>query len=473
MLFNVKVIIVKLLIWFIRIFNFGNGTSLPGYFIEKTGLDILYKINKDLQRVILITGTNGKTTTRGLINHIFTKNNTLVVSNLSGANLIRGILTSLLNNYTFFADIKAKIAVLEVEEASLPILTKYLKADYIIFTNIFRDQLDAYGEIDKTLEYFSQSLLNSGISYTDNYYHKTILNNKKRINNLQLKDEKHPISPVIIANGDDNRLLECLYRHNIEKLYLFEIDSNFKPEYENSSKIENKSNFIGLKKIYKAKNIIENLEGLNFEIEINNLEKNTKNSNIIDLKSLLVGNYNVYNILASGILTDIFFGNKIWKQIADYSGVFGRGERIKINGNQNQIQLFLVKNPVGFNEVCKLIQNSKLEKTNLCITINDNIADGRDVSWLWDIQLEKFLTKVKLQDLVCSGTRGLDMLLRLEYFGLKVSPKLYEPNTEILTQYLIDTKENWIVLATYTAMLDFRQKISKFAKLKNIYDKNF
>jgi len=139
------ILISKILIFTIRFLHLGGGTSLPGLWIEKYFPKLITKLSKNYEQIVLVTGTNGKTTTQKLITFIVQSQNINTTSNTSGANLIRGIASSLLENSNFFGKSKNTIAIFEVEEASMPIITKLLKATQIIVTNLYRDQLYLYG----------------------------------------------------------------------------------------------------------------------------------------------------------------------------------------------------------------------------------------------------------------------------------------------------------------------------------------
>lgn len=443
-LFNIW--LTKILTILLRIFRIGSGTSLPGILVEKYNPKLLTRATKNIDTLVLISGTNGKTTTRSLLSSIFQAQNQPVCSNFGGANLIRGLGSCLMNNYTWLGKIKSKIAILEVEEASLPILTKYVSANYVIFTNIFRDQLDVYGEIDKTSNYFSQSLKNLGF--------------QTKID-TDLKTPTQKKLPKVIFNQEDPKLIEILSNFDIPELAGFGIDSEFKLKYEgknNALPISlTTNNWIGTK--IKLDN-----SRLSFSIKIE--KKNRK------VSSKLSGTYNIYNILPALIVGWDFFGTKAIDAVSNFEPVFGRSEIIQIG--ESKLQLFLVKNPAGFDEILKLIvQTHDTSKANLCFLINDNIADGKDVSWLWDVDFEAYLPKQKVDNLLSGGTRGLDLLLRLEYVGFKVDSRQYESDLQTLTDFLLESKSDWQICCTYTAMLEIRKILAKHTDLKQLHSNVF
>jgi UDP-N-acetylmuramyl tripeptide synthase len=153
--------------------------------------------------------------------------------------------------------------------------------------------------------------------------------------------------------------------------------------------------------------------------------------------------------------------------VASFKPAFGRGEKITI---ENQlIHLFLVKNPAGMDQVLNLIKdNFKDDPVNLAICINDNIADGKDISWLWDASLESFIKSQKIGEIYTAGTRGLDMLLRLEYSGLQVENSQNKETFSGLLEQIQDSKKEFLVLCNYTALLELRKLLATKTNLKDI-----
>jgi len=410
----------------------GSGTALPGLIVEKYFIDILGPITKNFQEIILISGTNGKTTTRAILVDIYEKNNYKVCTNRGGANILRGVASSLLLDLNILGNSRSSVAILEVEEASLPILVKYVQADSLVLTNVFRDQLDAYGEVDKTLSFFKESL-------------KII---SKQHNFLDFK---------LLVNSDDQKLLSCVENYK-GKLYGFGLDlkTDEKPKFEEFSKTE-----LTFTKNFVATNITNN----SFELKTKNFKVQPNKKILIETN--LPGTFNIYNILAAFLIGYDNFGDTAIEAIKDFQPVFGRGE--KINLGSNIVEILLIKNPAGFNQVLDYIKKENTNNAiNLVILINDNIADGRDVSWLWDSDLENFINSQKINEIYTGGTRGLDMLLRLEYAGSELNSENYFESLDRLLVNLIDSKKDYYILASYTAMLSFRKVIGQRVKLKEI-----
>ncbi len=425
----------KILVLLVKTFRLGNGTTLTGLIFEKYYPQVTARLCNGVKKIILVTGTNGKTTTRSLLVKIFEDNEVAVCTNLGGANIMRGIVATMLSNWNWKGQPKIKTMILEVEEATIPILTKYINPAQIIVTNIFRDQLDAYGEIDQTLEYFKQSI------------------------NQTTSD--------IIINSDDQKLLQILkgVTRNITGFGIQ--DKNIKMlDFEKSS-CQVKINFD--QQIIASQIGHKNLTAL---IETNWYEQK-KLKNNFEIQTNLLGTYNIYNVLAALACTFPIFGHSAVDSIAKAQPVFGRGE--KINYRNKEIWLFLVKNPAGMNQVCDLIStNFHNERLKMSFLINDKIADGKDVSWLWDCEIEEFVKANSQFEYFTSGIRGLDMLLRLEHANANVQLKdNFETIESMLEKNIYSfnaNKEKHIILATYTAMLKARKLIGERVKISNISD---
>ncbi len=423
----IVVILAKCISYLSRLLGKGSGTALPGYFIERYAQSLLEPLLKNYQEIIVISGTNGKTTTRTILTHIYKSLGKSVVTNSGGANIIRGIASSLLQDQTLVGKSKHKIAILEVEEASLPILTKYCKLNILILTNIFRDQLDAYGEIDTTLGFFTTAITQG-------------------------------MPTRIIANTDDKKLLSAIpnaYHNRLEGFSITDPSADL-PSYE---AIESSVQIYPITFV-NAEHISTNNSHTMIAIDT----PGAKIEAIISLQ----GVYNVYNTLAAIMACYPQFGASSLRCLNSYKPAFGRGESIQIN--KANIQLMLVKNPAGFEQVLDVIRTTNPnDSVSLAILINDNTADGKDVSWLWDADIEQFVSQQNISWVRTSGTRGLDMLLRLKYAGIANPQKSWNKNTvkELVSDTIAHTGTIYI-LATYTALLAVRKELGQYVKLDDI-----
>ena len=407
-----------LLAWASRTLGWGSGTSAPGYLVERVYPQAARILGAGYEEVIMISGTNGKTTTRALLNAVYANQGVEFVSNLGGANIYRGIVTALLNNRSRSGRLKAKVAILEVEEATLPRLTRYFAPTTLILTNIFRDQLDAYGEINQTLDYFVTTL--------------------------------EQTNPRLIINRDDPKLGNYLAKY-LPAAVGFGLEKTHRPGYEESGEIQ-----VEPATHYLVKEITP---GAKITAKIITPEETHT------FASPLPGTFNLYNFAAAVAATYERFGPGVVQALEKFENVFGRGEVIEVG--DTSYHLYLVKNPAGYAEVLKYLRSLGHKKLNLNLLINDNIADGRDVSWLWDVPFEEFFEGQECAALRTGGSRGLDMLLRVEYAGAKVVLENNYTIPELIT-VTKDNRSREYVLCTYTALLEFRRELGKYTEVTDL-----
>lgn len=409
-----------------------SATALPGLILEKNYPSTLKNLFIQLNKVVVITGTNGKTTTSRMLCHLLKKNHISYISNSSGSNLIRGIASTLIEAANWQGEIKTKLAILEVEEGSLPKLIKLVKPQIIIVTNIFRDQLDAYGEIDKTFSY-----LREGIEEAEN--------------------------PKLILNADDERV------RKLKDFTQSEVDLiSFGDEYLKHIKLENR-NIVGERNDILKKYIIEHVvidENLYSKFDIYQDKEKIK-----EVKIKVPGLHNTFNaalalIGFSQICGMGSFINDDTKNtsLEDFEPAFGRGEIIKVR--DTNFQILLVKNPAGMDLNFHLLEQSKNREAILFL-LNDNTADGKDISWIWDCDFE-LLKNLDFKNVFAGGSRVYDIALRLKYEGIEVN-QTFEKIDEAIENILTKGFDKIYILPTYTAMLEFRKELAKSVKVKEIW----
>lgn len=424
--------LIKLLI---KIVGRSSGTSFIGMFTLKTNPDFLNFCSKYiLHEKISVTGTNGKTTTAGLIAQILEANNKEVIHNAQGANMLTGIANVFATNVV--PSKRYDNCVLESDEAYLSKLYDYMKLDYLVVTNLFRDQLDRYGELDTTAKKIQSAidknkdlvlLLNADDPLVANLGH----DNKKLyygFENIEFA-ETHTIShaPAEMFNCICGKPLEYSKRFYAQQGHYYCSCGYKRP----------RCNYQGNAKIF------------NDYIEISVLHNGEETHYTFDS----IGLYNAYNALAA-ISMALEIGYKqeeIQNALNTYKAMFGRAEKTEFNGHKTIIQL--IKNPAGASEVLKTVDLS----SKILIAINDNFADGRDVSWLWDAEFE--LLKDTEKTIVTSGIRANDMALRLKYAGvpsekIKVVPDLFEAVEEVSSSE--DKTEKVTIMPSYTALLQIK-----------------
>lgn len=424
--------LIKLLI---KIVGRSSGTSFIGMFTLKTNPDFLNFCSKYiLHEKISVTGTNGKTTTAGLIAQILEANNKEVIHNAQGANMLTGIANVFATNVV--PSKRYDNCVLESDEAYLSKLYDYMKLDYLVVTNLFRDQLDRYGELDTTAKKIQSAidknkdlvlLLNADDPLVANLGH----DNKKLyygFENIEFA-ETHTIShaPAEMFNCICGKPLEYSKRFYAQQGHYYCSCGYKRPKciYQGNAKIYND---------YIEISVLHNGEETHYTFDS-------------------IGLYNAYNALAA-ISMALEIGYKqeeIQNALNTYKAMFGRAEKTEFNGHKTIIQL--IKNPAGASEVLKTVDLS----SKILIAINDNFADGRDVSWLWDAEFE--LLKDTEKTIVTSGIRANDMALRLKYAGvpsekIKVVPDLFEAVEEVSSSE--DKTEKVTIMPSYTALLQIK-----------------
>lgn len=410
------------------------ATSLPGLVAMRISPRFLKHIRNYVKKdVLTITGTNGKTTTAGIFAHILADAGLTSVHNEKGANMLTGVVTAFARQVSPFE--KKDYFVLESDEAYLRKLYDDMKADYLLVTNLFRDQLDRYGELNKTA-----SLIQEAIN--KNKELKVFLNIDDPLVSLLAEDNKRiyfgmedvELVDAQADSGAPQELVKCpcgepfaytkrFYSH----LGHYVCECGFQ---------RGEADYSGSAKVYSDHS----------ELTVSHKDVSHK------FKIFIPGLYNVYNALgAISMALELGVEPQVIQNSLDtYTAVFGRAQKLSKQGKEVFIQL--IKNPVGASEALRGV--SAYKNKNLLVMLNDNYADGRDVSWIWDANFEAI--KDYKGKIYISGTRALDMALRLKHvFGTDENlviiddvKKAFETALEQTAEY-----ETLVVLPTYTALL--------------------
>lgn len=411
------------------------ATSLPGFVAYKLDKNILKELSKNT-KFIFVTGTNGKTMTTHFLVSILREHYPIVLTNESGSNMVQGIITSLLDN----PPNKETIAVLEVDEANIVRIGEYLKADYVALTNIFRDQMDRFGEIYNILDKIVDGLKLMPEA-------KIIANGDLPIFSYDLLKQFDPIFFAI--RESDNKDYDMDAEFNSDGILCPRCHSVLKYRTVNYSSLGD----------FSCPNCDFKSPDIKYEIShISSLNPDYSKF-VIDDKDYEInvgGVYNVYNALTA-LSTAYELGlsyEEIKRGLTKQKNVFGRQENISLH--DKNIVINLVKNPTGLNQVIDLtlLENDPI---SLICLLNDNYADGLDVSWIYDSYYEK-LGKLDIKDIYVSGLRSKDMKRRLEIAEL-IDGDIKEFDYENQINDIIkDSKaDNVYIFSTYTAMLKVRE----------------
>ncbi|MEH2233661.1 MAG: Mur ligase family protein [Nostoc sp.] len=422
--------VAKSVTFIVRSLRLGAASVLPGSIARRIEPRLLQLLSQQVKNgVILIAGTNGKTTTALLLCTILERKGFRVTHNSTGANLENGLMTALLESTNLLGTLNTDYAILEVDENIVPRVLAPLQPRIILCLNLFRDQLDRYGEVDTISKRWT-----------------------KVISTL-------PAETVVIPNADDPTLSNLgqqlpqrvlFFGLNEPEHYLeaipHAVDSIYCPKCGHS---------LDYKGVYLSHLGDFTCPKCGFSKSKPTLESN-------EWSQILVGLYNKYNTLAAATAA-IELGvdeATIRDTINNFQAAFGRAEDLVINGKR--VRILLSKNPVGTNETIRVVTQST-DKTTLLV-LNDRTPDGTDVSWIWDVDTEKLVERGGT--LVVSGDRVYDMALRLRY-----SQKSLESNLNLIVEEdlrqaiataLEHTPENETlhILPTYSAMLEVREVLT-------------
>lgn len=432
--------------WVLKNF-FKGGSSYPGTLALKIDPHILDTLARDYQ-IVVVTGTNGKTLTTALTVNIL-KQEFDVLTNPTGANMVQGIVSTFLAAKPKKG--QKKFAVLEIDEASLSKVTEYIKPELFLFTNIFRDQMDRYGEIYTTYRMIVEGAAKSPNAPILCNGDSPIFNSIDTVNPRKYYGFNHEEPREQMAHYNTDGVL-CPRCHHILH-YKMITYANLGDYYCPNCDFHRPELDYQLTDMVSMDNVSADfiIDGQEYGIEVG-------------------GMYNVYNALSAAAVAE-YYGvapEKIRQGLSYDEKVFGRQEIISIDGKK--CTLVLVKNPVGLNQVIDMIGLAPHPFSLVCL-LNANYADGIDVSWIWDGNHEAF-ADMDIPAVLAGGERHKDMALRLKVAGIS-EDKLTE--TKDLNEVIEDIKqlptEQVYILATYTAVLQLRKELASQGYIKGGMDR--
>ncbi len=423
----IAVSVAKSVTFGVRSLRLGAASVLPGEIARRIQPQLLQLLSSQVKRgVILIAGTNGKTTTSLLLRTMLEKQGYRVVHNATGANLENGLMTALLEPASLIGTVVADYAILEVDENILPRILAPIQPRLILCLNLFRDQLDRYGEVDTISRRWGNAIATL------------------------------PQDTIVVVNADDPTLCHLgqqlpqkvsFFGLNEPEQYLDEIphavDSIYCPSCGHS---------LDYQGVY-----LSHLG--DFQCPKCGFSKTKPTIDSREWPQILVGLYNKYNTLAAVVAAkELGIDESTLRDtIVNFQAAFGRAEDLNVNGKR--VRILLSKNPVGMNETIRVV-NESTDKTALLV-LNDRTPDGTDVSWIWDVDTEKLVERGGT--LVVSGDRVYDMALRLRYSEKNGESNLNliveEDLRQAITTALEHTPdgETLHIIPTYSAMLEVRE----------------
>lgn len=414
------------------------GVTWAGKIALKICPDILEQLSKEVrEKIFVVCGTNGKTTTNNMLCAALEKEGKKVICNHTGSNMLNGVVAAFVLEAGWNGRLDADYACIEVDEASTKYIFPAIHPHYMVMTNLFRDQLDRYGEIDITMNILEEMMRKIPDM-------KVIVNGDDALSAYLAMDSGNPYvtygisKPVMRSAANEIREGRFCKKCGERLMYSF---------YHYSQLGDYRCPKCGFQRPelqYDAFDVKVG-EQLSFRVEDKLLSANYK------------GFYNVYNILAAyaAIRTAGFSGEKFNEMLQSFNPENGRMEQFRIEGTG--VMLNLAKNPAGFNQNISAVMQDKNPK-DIMIVINDNAQDGRDISWLWDVDFD-LLKEESIKSITVSGIRCQDMRLRLKYVDI---PSELEADVETAVRSCIKKGTgNLYVLVNYTALFSTRNILKK------------
>ncbi len=401
----------------------GGGSALPGLFVEKIDRSFVPTTLATLpQGIVLVSGTNGKTTTTKMVVELLEGQGLKVFTNRTGSNFVRGVAAALLGAVDLKGNLDADIAVLELDEAHAVKFVEVIKPRYSLLLNVMRDQLDRFGEIDTTAR--------------------------------MLEAIAQATTETVIINREDPRLAPIGITLKDRSVYYFGLSDTLMAQFPSDDDLRSTSTAI----TPSSQSALVTLTAVHEQTATFTIAKTDYQTNLE-----LRGIYNIYNAAAAMATTIAVQGKKtnieqLIETVSHVAPAFGRGETITVGGQP--LELVLVKNPAGFRLG---LQSFSPDGYATMIAINDNYADGRDMSWLWDVDFDSLRTAGVSH---VAGIRAYDMALRLQYEEVEFST--VEPSLPLALRDFIgrhpDTPKR--IYCSYTAMLALRRELSKITQVE-------
>ena len=397
------------------------GTDLPGKVLRKFDKNILVKLSKQYDEIVFVTGTNGKTTTSNLIGHTLKEAGINFINNFEGANMLDGIIST----FAIQSKNDTKLAVIEIDEGSIKKVMQYITPTKFVINNFFRDQIDRFGEIDTLIATIGEQLEGKNIQLilnSDDPFVTRLSKDAYNFTDYGISESKFCPSCGTELTYDHVHYSQLGYYH-----------------CENCDFKHQETKYT----VTKAK--VEPF----IELSINN-EKS--------FKTRLAGDYNIYNLLAAySLLKELNLSNNlIEKGLGSYTPKNGRMQSIKISENTMAL-LNLAKNPAGLN-ASLAIGNPIKEQINYLLVLNDNGADGFDISWIWDTDFN-IMKNQNIKNIICSGKRAEELALRIKYSDIKANVIVKKEIKDAVKQLKSYQEKYALVIPNYTALIATQKEL--------------
>lgn len=437
------------------------GTAWPGRLAAAIDPGMLRRAASSLgQGSVLVTGTNGKTTTALLLRSIASRRGLRLVHNLAGANLPHGVLAAFIESAGWVGLPARDLAILEVDEGAFPAVAAAVQPVAVIVTNFFRDQLDRYGEVDGTVRRVAEGIGAAGARARwfvcaddplSAWLGEQVRQAGRPVTYFGLDEVvEDDLAAVPLLSADGIQCIDCGVPYRYERLFYAQLGHYACSRCGRRRPAPQvRGQALGLVGVGEAVHA-----GLEVDLEAP--------PHRLRLEVPLPGVHNAYNAMAAAAvgLSLGFAPEDVAQGIAGASVPFGRSERVHVNGRD--VTLSLVKNPTSFNQVLATLAGRRPWRA-VVMALNDLTADGRDVSWIWDVDFERFLAGRGSgwgPGVWCTGRRAEEMAVRLKYAGLPPARLVTEPHLGRALRHAIGQAapgEPVLVLATYTAMLAARR----------------
>ncbi|MGF6990883.1 UDP-N-acetylmuramyl tripeptide synthase [Lachnospiraceae bacterium PF1-21] len=440
---RIAIRMAKITSFVIKKMNRGSGVTLPGKIAHMIDKDILRELSQQVKNKTVATmGTNGKTTTNSLLYHVLAAEGHEVIINRTGANMLNGIISAFVLATNHKGQITADYACIEVDEMASVAVLPQLMPDGVVLTNISRDQLDRFGEVDITLNKLIQAF-------------KSVPQTRLAINadDMMSVCMAEEAGNDFITYGIDEEIFDTTSKSEIrESIFCRKCGTKMEYQFFHYGQLGLYScpgcGFKRPRPDYLAHDI--RLDGEVYSFSLNELRVDTTSRTP----------YNVYNTLSAyALLKGLDIEAPHFKEtVEDFS--YENDREVLFHIGDTRVQLHLAKNPVGFQQKVSLVLRDEKEK-DVIIQINDGFQDGRDISWLWDVDFQ-YLQEAKACSLVCLGTRRYDMALRLKYEDVAYS--VADSMEEAVRAALRSSAKNLYIIVNYTGLYETKGLLERIKK---------